>query len=78
MNNTAPVYLCDLISVNDKSILQVQVDPLILVYYMFPQLVRMCANSFFERSFMYVTPSLWNTLDFGIRHLFIDSQCQLQ
>ena len=27
---------------------------------------KMCANSFFERSFMYDAPSLWNTLDLDI------------
>ena len=32
----------------------------------------MCANSFFDRSFMYAVPTLWNTLDLNIRLLPLD------
>ena len=32
----------------------------------------MCANSFFDRSFMYAAPTLWNALDLDIRLLPFD------
>ena len=46
---------------------------LILVYYVFPQLVKTCANSFFDRSFVYAAPTLWNALDLDIRLLPFDA-----
>ena len=46
---------------------------LILVYYVFPQLVKTCANSFFDRSFVYVTPTLGNAFDLDIRLLLFDA-----
>ena len=33
----------------------------------------MCANSFFDQSFMYVTPTLWNALDLDIILLSFDA-----
>ena len=49
----------------------VHVHLLILVYHVFPQLV--CANSFFDRSFVYGAPTLWNALDLDIRSLPYDT-----
>ena len=46
---------------------------LIIVYYVFPQLVKLCANSFFDRSFVYAAPTLWNALDLDIRLLAFDT-----
>ena len=40
VNNTAPEYLCDLIRLNVKSTTIRTRDYLILVYYVFPQLVK--------------------------------------
>ena len=34
---------------------------------------KMCANSFFDRSFMYAAPTLWNALDLDIRLLPFDA-----
>ena len=51
VNNTAPAYLSDLIGFN------VHVHLLILVYYVFP-IIKMCASSFFDRSFVYAAPTL--------------------
>ena len=33
----------------------------------------MCANSFFDRSFVYAAPTLWNALDFDIWLLPFDA-----
>ena len=33
----------------------------------------MCANSFFDRSFVYAAPTLWNSLDLDIRSLPFDA-----
>ena len=33
----------------------------------------MCANSFFDQSFMYSAPTLWNALDLDIRLLPFDA-----
>ena len=44
-----------------------------LLYGMFgcllcvPPISKTCANSFFDRSFVYAAPTLWNALDFDIR-----------
>ena len=53
--------------------LLVHVHLLILVYYVFPQLVKCGANSFFDRSFVYAAPTLWNALDLDIRLLPFDA-----
>ena len=38
----------------------------------------MCANSFFDRSFVYAAPTLWNALDLDIRLLPFETlkKCQ--
>ena len=65
VNNTAPEYVCDLIRLNVKST-RASFDP---CFYVFPQLVKRCANLFFGRSFVYAAPILWNALDLDIRLL---------
>ena len=37
-----------------------------------PPISKMCANSYFERSFSYAAPFLWNRLDISIRMLDFD------
>ena len=38
-----------------------------------PPISKMCANSFFDRSFVYAAPTLWNALDLEIRLLPFDA-----
>ena len=45
-------------------------DPCLL--YVLP-ISKRCANSFFDRSFVYDTLTLWNALDFDIRLLPFDA-----
>ena len=62
-----------MISVNDKSMTvctRASFDPCLLRV---PPDNKICANSFFGRSFMYAAPTLWNTLDLEIRILPFDS-----
>ena len=69
VNNTAPEYLCDLIRFNVKSTTirtRASFDPCLLCV---PQISKTCANSFFDRSFVYAGPALWNDLDLDIRLL---------
>ena len=73
VNNTAPEYLCDLIRLNVKSTTirtRASFDPCLLCV---PQISKMCANSLFDRSFMYGAPTLWNALDLDIRLLPFDA-----
>ena len=51
----------------------VHVHPLIFVYYVFTPISKRCANSFFNRSFVYAAPTLWNALDFDIGLLPFDA-----
>ena len=63
VNNTAPEYLCDLIRLNVKSTTirtRASFDPCLLCV---PPISIMCVNSFFDRSFLYAAPTLWNALD---------------
>ena len=50
----------------------VHVHHLILVYCVLP-ISKTCANSFFDRSFVYAAPTLWNALDLDIRLLPFDT-----
>ena len=71
VNNTAPEYLCDLIRLNVKSTTirtRASFDPCLLCV---PPISKTCANFFFDRSFVYVVPTLWNVLDLDIRLLFL-------
>ena len=73
VNNTAPEYLCDLIRLNVKSTTirtRASFDPCILCV---PPISKMCVNSFFDRSFVYAAPTLWNALDLDIRLLPFDA-----
>ena len=72
VNNTAPEYLCDLIMciANGTTIrTRASFDPCLLCV---PQISIMCANSFFDRSFMYAAPTMWIALDLVIRLLTFD------
>ena len=73
VNNTAPKYLCDLIRLNVKSTTirtRASFDPCLLCV---PPISKTCANSFFDRSFVYAAPTLWNALDLYIRLLPFDT-----
>ena len=73
VNNTAPEYLCDLIRFNVKSTTiraRASFDPCLLWV---PPISKMRANSFFDRSFMYAAPTLWNALELDIRLLPFDA-----
>ena len=51
-------------------------DPCLLCV---PPISKTCANSFFDRSFVYAAPTLWNALDLDIRLLPFDTfqkKCQ--
>ena len=70
---TAPEYLCDLIRLNVKSTTirtRASFDPCLLCV---PPISKTYANSFFDRSFVYAAPTLWNTLDLDIRLLPFDA-----
>ena len=72
VNNTAPEYLCYLIRFNVKGTTirtRAYFDPCLLCV---PPISKMRANSFFDRSFMYAVPTLWNVLDLDIRLLPFD------
>ena len=73
VNNTAPEYLCDLIRPNVKSTTirtRASFDPCLLCV---SPISKTCANSFFDRSFVYAAPTLWNALDLDIRLLPFDA-----
>ena len=66
VNNTAPEYVCDLIMLNVKSTTistRASFDPCLLCA---PPISKTCANSFFDRPFVYAAPTLWNALDLDI------------
>ena len=73
VNNTAPAFSCDLIRLNVKSTTirtRASFDPRLLCV---PPISKTCANSFFDRSFVYAAPTLWNTLHLDIRLLPFDA-----
>ena len=73
VNNTAPAYLCDLIRLNVKSTTirtRASFDTCLLCV---PPISKTCANSFFDKSFVYAAPTLWNALDLDIRLLYFDT-----
>ena len=73
VNNIAPEYLCDLIRFNVIKSTTIHThasfDPCLLCVL---PISKMCANSFFDRSFVYAAPTLWNALDLDIRLLPFD------
>ena len=67
-------YLCDLIRINVKSTTigtRASFDSCLLCVA--PISKKKCANSFFDRSFVYAAPTLWNALDLDIRLLPFDA-----
>ena len=61
--------LCDLIRLNVKSTTirtRASFDTCLLCV---PPISKTCANSFFDKSFVYAAPTLWNALDLDIRLL---------
>ena len=74
VNNTVPEYLCDLIRLNERKSMTIcaraSFDPCLLCV---PPISKTCANSFFDRSFVYAAPTLWNALDLDIRLLPFDT-----
>ena len=73
INNTAPEYLGNLIRLNAKSTTirtRASFDPCLLCV---PPISKTCANSYFDRSFVYAAPTLWNALDLDIRLLSFDT-----
>ena len=73
VNNTAPEYLCDLIRLNVKSTtirIRASFDPCLLYV---PPISEKCVNSFFDRSFVYTAPILWNALNLDMRVLSFDA-----
>ena len=73
VNNTAPENLCDLIRLNVKSTTirtRASFDPCLLCV---PPISKTCANSFFNRYFVYAAPTLWNAPDLDIRLLPFDA-----
>ena len=69
VNTIAPEYLGNLIRFNVKGTTirtRASFDPCLLCV---PPISKMYANSFFDRSFMYAVPTLWNALDLDIRLL---------
>ena len=67
VNNTAPEYVCDLITTIRT---RASFDPCLLCV---PPISKTCANSFFDIYFVYAAPTLWNALDLDIRLLPFDA-----
>ena len=77
-NNTAPEYFRDLFRFNVKSTTIrtcSSFDPCLLCV---PPINKRCANSLFDRSFAFATPTLWNALDLDIRILPFDALKKVQ
>ena len=73
VNNTAPEYLYDLIRLNVKSTTirtRASFDPCLLCV---PPISKTCANSLFDRYFVYAAPTLWNAIELDIRLLPFDT-----
>ena len=77
VNNTALEYLRALIRFNVKSTTIRTLASFDSCLLCGPPISKMCANSFFDRSFMYAAPTLGNSLDLDYcplmfsRHIFI-------
>ncbi len=73
VHGVAPVYLCELLERNEKSTMvrtRESADPDLLRV---PPISRTASNTFFERSFSYAAPRLWNSLQQEIRLLPFNS-----
>ena len=67
------IYIYIYIYINVKSTTirtRASFDPCLLCV---PPISKTCANSFFDRSFVYAAPTLWNALDLDIRLLPFDA-----
>ena len=67
---TGPIYLRELIKKHNSSNRTRRANDHCLLSI--PPISKMCANSYFERSFSYAAPFLWNRLDISIRMLNFD------
>ena len=65
------MYLTELIKKHDSSNRIRQANDHCLLLSI-PPISKMCANSYFERSFNYAAPFSWNRLDMSIRMLDFD------
>ena len=67
-HGVAPVYLCELITKHEYATVRTRraQDCFLLAI---PPISKTCAVSFFERSFLYAAPNLWNNLRLDIRML---------
>ena len=67
-HGVAPVYLCELITKYEQATVRTRraQDCFLLAI---PPISKTCAVSFFERSFIYAAPTLWNQLSIDIRML---------
>ena len=70
-HGVAPVYLCELITKYEQATVRTRraQDCFLLAI---PPISKTCAASFFERSFIYAAPTLWNKLSIDIRMLEIN------
>ena len=72
-HGVAPVYLCELITKYEQKILELHTKFTRRAQYCFllaiPPISKTCAAIFFERSFIYAAPTLWNKLSIDIRML---------
>ena len=65
-HGVAPVYLCELIHEQATVRTRRAQDCFLLAI---PPISKTCAAIFFERSFLYAAPTLWNNLSIDIRML---------
>ena len=65
---TGPMYLSELIKKHNNRTRRANDHCLLSI----PPISKMCTNSYFERSFSYAAPFLWNRLDMSIRMLDFD------
>ena len=73
VNNTAPEYLRDLFRFNVKgTTIRIRAS-FNLCLLCVPPISKKCVNSFFDRSFVYAAPKLWNALNLDIRLLPFDA-----
>ena len=61
------MYLCELITISMSKQQFAHAGPKIVFFWLFPLLVRQVQPVFFERSFIYAAPTLWNKLSIDIR-----------
>ena len=67
-HGVAPVYLCELITKYEQATVPTRRAQDCFLCGYFP-ISKTCAASFFERSFLYAPPTLWNKLSIDIRML---------